>query len=104
MMGDFDWKVHVARDPYFMQDAVKVYLRRWTGSEFELLRGDGTLVRVERGTILPDEAGLLIPIDAWEALVEHAAGESRAGAQLAVLREWLAAERQRVDDRLRGPR
>ena len=89
-------RVHAEHE--FVMDRVRLYLLRSVGSgENEVVCRDGSLIRNPVDHQLPDEAGLLLPADAWEDLVEYAAGRSQLGAENRVLREWLKSEAARID-------
>lgn len=90
------WRVHAEHE--FLMGRVRLYLLRLMSTgENEVVCRDGSLMRSPAGAALPDEAGLLLPVDAWEDLVEYAAGRSQLGAENRVLREWLKSEAARVD-------
>jgi hypothetical protein len=96
------WRVHVEHQP--MGWSAKLYLYRRAGmlgsGEMDVVCRDGTVTRVPAGAETPESAGIEVPADAWEALVEYAAAQSHAGAVNGVLREWLKVESGRVDGAL----
>jgi hypothetical protein len=94
-MSDWDWRAHVEHN--IIHDQVRIYLYQRLGDRREFVNGDGTTFQTEVGLQLPEEVGVRIPREAWDALVEYAAGLSHLGAEVRVLREWLKCERERVD-------
>lgn len=97
-MHTTDWRVQVVRDPTSFNS--RVYLFRDLGTDTQIVNGDGTITSVPYGDPIPDGAGIALPSDAWEALVEFAAAQSHLGAEARVLREWLKHEQSRVDSAL----
>lgn len=83
----------------FSLDSVLLTIRR---GGHEYLMRDGSWLSIEPGQDLkPDSVGILIPRPAVEAvaraIAEWQGHTSHADTEARVLREWLAAERERVD-------
>jgi hypothetical protein len=70
------------------------------------LRQDGTWRDVDEATTRDEDAGFLLPAEAVEAIAsaiqEFQGHASHADTEARVLREWLTAERARVDQVLRN--
>lgn len=100
-MNTSDYKVHVQFQPERLTTRIFMYRRTGVdGQNVVLVNGDGTGSEVQAGAELPEGAGITIPIEAWDALVEYAAGQSHLGERAKVLREWMEYERGRVDSAL----
>lgn len=70
-------------------------------SAYDCLLEDGTWAEVEEGAQTPENAGIALPTGSLEAIVracmEHLGNSLPSVAEISVLREWLVAERERVD-------
>lgn len=68
--------------------------------------GGDTWQTVEQGVMFTDEMGVLLPTEAVRAIAEAAAenlgNELPSTAEVKVLREWLAKEQARVDEKWRS--
>jgi hypothetical protein len=66
-----------------------------------VLKRDGTWDSPVEGTQIGDEYGYLFPVDSIEAfgqaIEQYLKGASHSATEVAVLREWLQVERQRVE-------
>lgn len=105
------YRAYIVEDP--MQDPFLRTIRLMVVEEGipsvtagSVLMGDGTWQVPTEGTVL-DGAGIILPreaLPAIEAAVERWQGRANHGAtEAAVLREWLAVERERVDRALGCP-
>ena len=80
---------------------VRLVLYRQWGQVTEAVMSDGTWYRAPAGEQFPGEVGLVIPREALvpiHAEIERVQGTSlHTSTESKVLREWLEAERARVD-------
>lgn len=95
------WKAHIdGRRPYDLAIRLHVY-RRHADGRVDVLMADGVLQTVEEGVAVPEDAGLIIPAEALEAVAEafhpHATKSARLEGVVEMLAETLAVERGRVD-------
>lgn len=87
----------------WQHDTVRVVVRRlreWPQAEY--LMSDGTWQVVDQGVQLdPDKVGIVLPEAAvgpmLEAFAKHHGDTGHAATEARILREWLTAERGRVD-------
>ena len=91
-----DVKARLIEGPQdFATNTVRLMVRR----DGAFLMADGTWVAVAEGSFPPDDAGVVLPRDAIEAIAvaiaEWQGHVSHADTEARVLREWLAAERDR---------
>jgi len=100
-----DIRAHVFRKYAFAYDQATIVVRERRGYDWAYLMRDGTWQTVKEGEMTA-EAGFDVPVEAIEAIIEAAeeflGRRSHASTESAVLREWLAAERSRVDELLNG--
>lgn len=96
-----EYRVYVMREPWLLQDVVRVYMQRKAGPTYEYLREDGTWEAIAGAEVVPEKAGILLPAAAIEpltvAIQEFQGHTSHADTEARVLREWLAVEQRRVD-------
>lgn len=89
----------VGWDDPLMQSTSIWISSRYPGSKPKVMKADGTWVEVEEGAHV--DPTLTFPSEVMEALAEavdrYRGQPSHAKTESAVLREWLAAERERVD-------
>ena len=75
--------------------------RRLRTDDVELLLEDGTWATVPSGTVIPENAGFVIPgqifDDVFDAFLEYKGYKSHEPTEVKVLREWLNLEKARVD-------
>jgi hypothetical protein len=105
------WKAYIVEDP--MADPLMRSVRLLlvdvhpSGRASYVTSSPLVLKTVEDGVALGEEAGLLIPAESVEAIrlgIERWQGKAgNPAAEVAVLREWLAVERERVDRALGCP-
>ena len=80
---------------------VLLAVQRRVGNYYEYLRSDGNWQSVAEGIVPDDDYGLRLPAQAVEAIavaIQKFQGHtSHADTEARVLREWLTAERARVD-------
>lgn len=83
---------------------VRLLVRERRGLHMSYLQSDGTWMTVEEGT-RSTNAGIALPAEAVDAIAEAVATfqgtANHAATEAAVLREWLAVERGRVDEALK---
>jgi hypothetical protein len=97
-VSDWDWKCHVETDWATNQDRVIIHRRIYddvaivTGVDDN---GVAVVTTFEPG-IAPTTAGITLPEGAAQAIAE-AVKPGPSTAELSVLREWLAAERDRTE-------
>jgi hypothetical protein len=88
----------------WIQNTVRLAIRRAAGRYDEYLLPDGNWQSVEDGLLAPDPMGIVLPrasIEAVAVAVQEWQGHtSHADTEAKVLREWLAVERERVDKAL----
>ena len=108
-MSDYFYKVYITeqgfpQDPFMPTVDIFVVERDFPGAPSRILGADGVLRPLE-GDVAPSEPTLRLPAGALEALmaaVDRMKGApSHARTESAVLREWLAVERARVDEALK---
>lgn len=98
------WRAAIVREPeMFAQDTVRLLVADPSGG---VLTERGLWVRLPEGERAPD-MGLILPAEAIAVIgeaIHRFHGYTDRAAEAAVLREWLAVERERVDRVLRGER
>lgn len=91
----FGWRAQIVTEP--MMDARRLLVFRYSGSGSEImLNTEPAFQQFDSGAPLPSPAGLLLPTDMWDAIVE-AASPAPHGVEIARLEEALKVERDRVD-------
>ena len=99
------WKANVQTDgTLFVSGKARILVGRHRGDGFEYILPNGSsyIERFDYDTASDTpEVGFLVPHDALpalaEALVKHLGDSLPSAGEVRVLREWLEAERQRVD-------
>lgn len=83
------------------RNLVRLVVRRRNGDSTAYLMENGTWVQFQEGVVVTGDVGILLPAAALEAIVagveEWQGHTSHADTEARVLREWLTAERARVD-------
>lgn len=98
------WKVGFTED--FVRGTVRIMIgEERPDGRFHILLEDGTWVDLEPNEAASEDAGVVLPLSALDALLdallERKGAASHARTEAAVLREWLAVERARVDAAMR---
>lgn len=105
MRPAFDARIMGGPDA-FARNVVTLAIR--DNDQQAFLMPDQTWLRVEDGVLAPSPMGILLPAAAIEAIAvaiqEYQGHTSHADTEARVLREWLKAERERVDRVLEAPR
>lgn len=91
----------------FARRTVRLILVRQRGDgRDDVWMGGDEWRTIEEGTVTPEPPGVLLPVDAVDALreaIDHYEGKAgHAATEARVLREWLDVERARVDKALEG--
>lgn len=101
-----EWQVYIL-DSDKLRRQVKVYIGRYVDGRDEFLTPDGRVVQ-EKPDVVPTEdtswnlpVPTLIPLH--KALSDHLGTGIPSVGELKVLREWLVAERERVDKLIDRP-
>lgn len=101
-MGDF--RARVTHD--FPQNVCRLQVACDRHDGVELLMEKGSWMVFTDGALPTEPAGIVLPPEALEAIAEalakHLGNALPSQAEVAVLREWLTAERSRVDAILRA--
>ena len=97
-----DYRALIQRDASdWAMQTVRLHIVERRGRDRACLRADGAWQTATEGEALPTEAGLLLPAASIAAIAEAIAAfqgdAGHAATEVRVLREWLAAERARVD-------
>lgn len=96
------WKAVIQKDTPPWDRSVRLHVfRRHADGRLDVLLPNGVLQTIDEATMPPEDAGLIIPDEALEAIAEafhpHAAGQARLEGEVKALREALGLERERVD-------
>lgn len=85
----------------FVRDAVRIVVAERRGDAYAVLLSDGAWETVQDGAMPAGDVGVVLPIDALEAVAEalqkHLGNVLPSQAEVAVLRQVLAKEQERVD-------
>ena len=105
-LSGYGYRAFVERDfNGWASNTVRLLVVNNRGPHMDILCGDA-IRSVPEGDLIPDDAGIVLPAEAVEAIVqafaEYQGHASHAETEARVLREWLAVERARVDRSLRG--
>lgn len=88
------WRAHVVDD--FMRGQKRLVIYRDVGDRTEVNNPNGTWTSHEISTVPSDPPGWVLPRGAWEAIEELVLPKAKEG-EIALLKEALQVERQRVD-------
>lgn len=97
-----DYAAYVSSDgSTFARGTVRLQVRQGRGPNAYYLMADSSWKAVEDAGVVPDDMGLVLPLDAVEAVLEaceeYLGRRTHASTAEALLREALKVERDRVD-------
>ena len=87
--------------PFSLQGVKLLVAEDWQRGMNRVLMSDGTWREISDGAYSDDDAGIMLPFEALDAIEEAIAvyrgNSSHAATESKVLREWLNTEKDRVD-------